>query len=126
MARGVVNVIAPLGPYPSLQPVALSLDFAFTALSGSSGSNGNQAAFGNYNRLMCAFFNSGGSGYTFTISSIAGANIFNRTGDITTYAIGIGLYSVIYVERNGWVQSDGNLYFEATNAAVKAAIFGIA
>lgn len=125
MARGVVPVLAPLGPYPTLQPTALSLDFVFTALSGSSGSNGNQAAFGNYNRLMCVLFNSGGSGYTFTISSLASSNVFNRTGDITTYAIGIGLYSVVFVERNGWVQADGNLYFEATNAAVKAAIFGI-
>lgn len=125
MARTPLTVIAPLGPYPTLPPTALSLDFVLTALTGSSGSNGNQVAFGNYNRLMLVFQNSGVAGRTFTITSVANSNVLNRSGDISAYAIGAGLFSVIFIERNGFIQTDGNLYFEANHAEVKCAVFGI-
>lgn len=125
MARSPVTVQTPLGPYPALPLVADSADLAMTALTGSSGSNGNQAAFGNYNRLLCIFQNTDATAKTFTISSLAGSNTFNRSGDITGYSLAAGELAHIFVERNGWIQSDGNLYFEANSALMKAAIIGI-
>lgn len=125
MARTSVPLSTPVGPYPALPVTALSADATMQALTGSSGSNGNQAAFGNFNRIMAVVWNSDVSGHTFTATSVASANIFNRTGDISAYAIAAGVFSVFFFERNGWAQSDGNLYFEANSNTVKAALFGI-
>src|SRR5512139_124590 len=66
--------------------------------------------------------NSGASPYTVTITSIADPNL-GRTGDITTYAMAAGVYAVFGpFYTDGWRQTDGYVYFEASNASVK---FGI-
>lgn len=64
----------------------------------------------------------GSTGYTFTITSIADPH--GRTADIATEAIAAGVVRVLGPFKNkvGWVQSDGNLYLEANNAAVKFAV----
>ena len=60
----------------------------------------------------------GGSAYTVTVTSLA--DDLGRTGDITTYSVGNGLYSILGpFPTRGWKQADGKLYFEASNAAVK-------
>lgn len=125
MPRSSIPVITALGPYPALPLTADSADVVLTALTGTAGANGNQAAFGNFNRLLLLLQNSGAAPYTVTINSLASANVFNRTGDVTTYSLGVGEFMALFIERNGWVQADGMLYFEATNVAVKAGIFGI-
>lgn len=125
MARTPITLEAAVGPYPSLPVTADSADIAMTATSGSSGANGNQAAFGNFNRLLCLFRNSGAGAHSVTLSSVASANTLNRTGDISAYSIGAGETAAFLVERNGFVQSDGNLYFESDHAEVLAAIIGI-
>lgn len=125
MPRTTIPVVAPLGPYPALPLVANSIDVVPAAMSGSSGSNGNQVAFGNYNRLLLVFQNTGAAPYTITITSVAASNTFNRSGDIATYSLEAGDIAAIFVERNGFIQTDGNLYLEATNAAVKLAPIGI-
>lgn len=126
MARTPITLTVSIGPYPVLPVTADSADVVMAALTGSSGSNGNQCAFGNFNRLLLVFQNTdGASARTVTLTSIAGANIFNRSGDVSAYSMGIGEFASFLVERNGWVQSDGNLYFEASSANVKVAIFGV-
>ena len=65
--------------------------------------------------------NTGASAYTITISSVADAQ--GRTGDIAAYSLGAGEYAVFGpFGTEGWLQSDGKLYFQASDAAVK---FGV-
>jgi hypothetical protein len=65
--------------------------------------------------------NTGGSPATVTITS--SPDDLGRTGDITTYSLGAGEYAVFgKFQSRGWVQSDGNLYFEASSTDVK---FGV-
>lgn len=61
--------------------------------------------------------NSGASPYTVTITSSPDA--FGRTKDITTESIAAGEVRVFGpYPLTGWVQSDGRIYLEASNAAV--------
>lgn len=65
--------------------------------------------------------NTGASPYTVTVSSVV--DRLGRTGDITTYSLAADDYAVFGpFNTEGWLQADGNLYFEATNAEVK---FGV-
>lgn len=94
-------------------------DFTFTA---ADTSNYNQAVASN-NDLILAF-NSGASPYTVTITSVA--DPFNRSGDITTYSLAAGEYAVFGPFSNiGWKQTDGYLYFQGSNAAVKFAVIAL-
>lgn len=66
--------------------------------------------------------NTGASAYTVTISSVADAAA-GRTGDVSAYSLAAGEYAVFGpFDLDGWEQSDGKLYFEASNASVK---FGV-
>jgi hypothetical protein len=65
--------------------------------------------------------NTGASAYTITITSAA--DPYGRMGDIATYSLGAGEYAVFGpLELAGWVQTDGKVYLQASNAAVK---FGV-
>lgn len=79
--------------------------------------NGNSVTL--TGREIVLLWNSGGSPYTVTFTSVAAAN--GRTGDITSYSIGAGLYSQFGpFPLDGWLQSsDGTLRFTASNALVK-------
>lgn len=62
--------------------------------------------------------NSGATPRTVSVSSVP---LFGngRTGDLTTYSIGAGETAVLPVfPLEGWLQADGNLYFEASHAEV--------
>jgi hypothetical protein len=83
-------------------------------------SNLNQFRCGGDDLLI--IHNTGGSEYTFTITSVADP-IFRRLGTITTEAIAAGAIKVFGpMKPDGWVQSDGYIYCQANNAAVK---FGV-
>jgi hypothetical protein len=110
-------------PYPALPIVALSADINLQAASGSSGANGNQFAWGDAARLLVIAQNSGASGRTVTITSKA--DPFNRTGDISAYALAAGLVAGWIIERTGFLQTDGMLYLEANHAEVKFAAIPI-
>lgn len=72
------------------------------------------------NELIIAH-NTGASTYTITISSVVDEQ--GRTGDISAYSLGAGEYAVFGpFGTEGWRQTDGKLYFEASNVAVK---FGV-
>lgn len=109
--------------YPALPITALSADVNLQASTGASGASGNQFAWGDAARLLVIAQNSGASGRTVTITSKA--DPYNRTGDITAYAIAAGLVSAWIIERTGFYQTDGMLYLEANHAEVKFAAIPI-
>lgn len=96
---------------------ATSADFTWTA---ADTSNGNSVTLTGNELLLVN--NTGGSAYTVTVSSVA--DDLGRTGDISAYSVGAGLYSVLGpFPLRGWRQSaTGKLNFSASNAAVKFAV----
>jgi hypothetical protein len=82
---------------------------------------GNMNQFVASGKDLLVIHNSGGSQYTFTVTSVADS--YGRTKDITTETIDAGVYKVVGpLEILGWQQSDGKIYLAGNNAAVK---FGI-
>lgn len=117
MARTSLTPKAAPGSYPTV--AADSLDLAMAA---ADVANMNQfAASGND---VIFIHNTGGSPYTVTITSAV--DPYNRTQDITTYSVGAGEYAVIGpLKLPGWVQTDGKVYLQASNASVKFGIVAI-
>jgi hypothetical protein len=116
LAATALPIISPLGSYPALPLVATSADFVYTA---ADASNGN--SFVSTGRELVLVNNSGGSAYTVTFTSVVDS--VNRTGDITTYSVGAGLFSVFGpFAMNGWKQTDGTVHVTASNAAIKFAV----
>ena len=126
--RTAISPITPMGPWSGpqagsatswpigAQPNAQALDFLFAAMDNAAGNcivmNGP---------LLLLFTDSGAN--TMTISSVAQGDNLARTGDITAYAVGTGLFSAIYVRPEGFRQTNGYLYLTASAAAVKVAAF---
>lgn len=115
MARQTLAGVTAVGPYPSLQPAANSLDFTFTAANATD----KEQARLNGPMLLIAH-NTGAGARTVTISSVADEK--RRTGDIAAYSVGAGEYAAFLVRPDGWQQSDGNVYFEAAHAEVEWAV----
>lgn len=119
MARTTIAAQTLLGAYPSLAIAANAADLTFAALSGSSGDNGNQTPLTGKEILL--FRNDDVGAQTVTITSVA--DRYNRTGDISAYSIGASEYAILGpFAVDGWKQSDGNLYFEGSDANVKCAV----
>lgn len=124
MPRATIARTTLIPAYPTLPVTANSADLAFAATNGLSGSNGNQTPFGNFNEMILIAHNSDGANpYTITITSKA--DQLNRTGDIGPYTMQANEYAVFTVKRDGFRQSDGNLYYESNNAAITIAAFGV-
>ncbi|MCL4528670.1 MAG: hypothetical protein M1282_04580 [Chloroflexi bacterium] len=120
MARTALTKYTALGAFPSLPLGALAADLTMAAADITN----KNSCVATGNDLIIAY-NSGLSPYTVTITSAASPNT-KRTGDITTYSIAAGAISVFGpFSKNGWMQTDGNLYFEANNAAVKFAVVAL-
>lgn len=121
MARTTLLKTTLNAAYPALPIAALSAHLNFQACSGASGSNGNQIAWGDAARLLLIAYNSGVGARTITITSKV--DPYNRTGDITAYAEAAGALALPIVaawilERQGFYQADGMLYFEGNHAEV--------
>jgi len=72
-------------------------------------------------KVVVIAHNTGASAYTVTVESVVDA--LGRTGDITTYSMAAGAYAAFGpFDLEGWKQTDGKLYFKASNVAVK---FGV-
>lgn len=92
---------------------ANAADVTFTAADVS-----NKNSFASTGREILLVFNSGASEYTATITSAP--DDLGRTKDIDAYALAAGDYALFGpVKQKGWKQSDGKVYLEANNAAVK-------
>jgi hypothetical protein len=115
MARTTLVKTAAKGPFPALPISADSLDLTLAA---ADVANKNQFLPSGNDLLVMQ--NSGASAYTVTITSAADAQ--NRTGDVATYSLAAGDIAVFLIKSIGWTQTDGYVYLEASNAAVK---FGV-
>lgn len=59
-------------------------------------------------------------GETFTIRSMP--DPFNRSGDIGPYLVFPGTVAIYYLVSLGWMQADGNVYFDTSSDRMMAAI----
>jgi|SRR5579862_4515064 len=111
MARTALTPQQMTGPFVATVP---TLTFA-----AADPSNGNLFAMSKGDILL--IYNSGGSSYTFTLTSVADQHA--RTGDIAAQSITAGAFAVYGpLDFPGWQQTDGNFYLTASNASVKFAI----
>lgn len=114
MARVTITKQVPSGPYVTLPPAANSLDLTQLAAD-----TVNKEQFVPSGDDLVIAHNSGASAYTITITSAVHPTT-KRTGDIAAYSIGAGEIAIFRFKGNeGWRQSDGMIYIEANNAAVK-------
>lgn len=105
------------GSYPTV--TAGSLDLTMTA---ADVANKNQ--FQASGKDLIVIHNTGIAAYTITITSAP--DPFGRSQDITTYSLDAGDYAVLGpMQLAGWVQTDGKIYLEASNAGVKFGIVAI-
>lgn len=120
MPRTTIAPQTPLGPYPSLPVAANGLDIAYVA---ADVANKNQALF-NGPKLLLARNSHATTAYTVTLTSKVDAK--NRTGDITTYSVDAGDVMAFRIDNaEGWMQSDGYLYFEGSNASILFAVLNL-
>lgn len=75
-------------------------------------------------REVLIVHNTGGSSYTYTITSTP--DPYGRTGDITTQTIAAGaIHTVGPFGLAGWQQTNGYLYLQASNTAVKFGVIAL-
>jgi hypothetical protein len=117
MARTTLTKKVAVGTLSTPYATANAADLTMTA---ADVANKNQFLAGDNDLIFV--HNSGASPYTVTVTS-APDPIFGRTKDIATYSFAAGIYGVIGpLKQAGWVQADGYVYLEASNASVK---FGV-
>ena len=111
----VIPVVAAPGSYLATPVGAGSRDVAFTTMSGGADT------FVSTGRELVLFFNSTGGALTVTITSQVDAQ--QRKGDITTYSIGAGLYSLFGpLAVDGWRDASGNVTITASAATLKVLV----
>jgi len=118
MARQTLPKVIACGNFPATLPItANAADLVMTAADAT-----NKEEFVSSGREIVIAHNTGVSTRTVTVTSVADG-FSKRTGDISAYSLGAGEYAVFGpFERQGWMQSDGKIYLEASHADVK---FGI-
>jgi hypothetical protein len=115
MARTALTANLLKGPFPS-SVNAGDLDLTWTVADPT-----NKNAVPASGRDIILFWNTDTVSHNINISSAPDSR--NRKGDIGPYSLGaskIGHFQV--TDTVGWVQSDGNLYFDADSALVKYAV----
>lgn len=122
MARLALTVQEPPSAYPSLPLAADDADVAFTA-AGAAFADG--ASYPMTGRELLLVRNANAGAQTISIDSVADTR--RRTGDISAYSLAAGEIAAFWINRTeGWRQSDGNLYFEASAADVEFAVIRLA
>lgn len=112
MPRTALTVTTIPSPYGGAG-VAVTMDAADT-------SNQNRVPL--TGREIIIAQNTGGAPYTVTVTSVD--DRYGRSEDISAESIAAGAIRVygVGLALEGWQQTDGNLYLQASNAAVK---FGV-
>lgn len=118
MARTDLTKTTLVGPYPALPVTAELLDAVFAA---ADVANKNQVAASGDDLILA--WNSGAAPYTITITSVV--DDYKRTGDITTYSLAAADIAAFRIKNPGWRQTDGKIYLEASNVAVKFAVMAL-
>lgn len=118
MARQEQPIINPKGVFPiTLPPPALSLDFVFTAADAA-----NFDQFSLTGRELLVVKSTGA--LTITLESVA--DEYGRLGDITTYAVGTGLFSCFwYGAKKGWEQGSSKAYLKGSTSGIGFAVIRI-
>ena len=106
-----IPIIVPKS-YPGLPPTALSLDFVETASGGPVAGDqlGDAIPLGGPTLLLLHSTDAGGT----TVSILSVLDQYNRKGDISAYAIGVGLRSAFFARPEGWRDPDGTLHAVAS------------
>jgi hypothetical protein len=93
-----------------------SLAITFAACDATNGNSFNATG-----REVLLVQNSGGSAYTFTVTSIAD-NLNRLDTSLTTYSVAAGAYAAVEMKNlTGW-QSSGSISMTCSNASVKIAV----
>lgn len=101
------------GDYSSVN----SADYTYTA---ADVTNKEQTKITGQEILLARNVN-GAAAHTITINSVN--TPFGRKGDVTAYSLGANEFAMFGpFEITGWIQTDGNLYFEADNANIQFAV----
>ena len=100
-----------------LPVTANSADFVWTA-AGADFADG--FAFASTGKEVLLIRNDNAGAQTVTINSQA--DPYKRTGDITTYSVGIGEYAVFYPPVDSFRRSDGTIWGAAAAADVMLAV----
>jgi len=124
MARTPITKTTRVGDYPTTPLAANAADVNMQASTGASGSSGNQIPFDSASRI-CVIVQNIHATNPFTVTFTSLADPFNRTGDISAFTLQAGDISVFTFSRNGWCQSDGNLYLESNSVNIKFGAFNI-
>jgi len=108
----------PLGAYGSYATINTA-DMTMAAAD----TDGKNQFVASGNELVVAF-NSDSGAQTLTVNSVA--DPYGRTGNIATYSIGAGEYAIFGPFRlDGWKQTDGKIYLEASSALVKLGVIAL-
>lgn len=114
MPRTNIAGQAPVGPFPAGGTVsALALDLTMSA---ADVGNMNKSPFTGRDILLVN--NTDTASHTITITSAPDEH--GRSSDIATYAVAAGKISAFSFRGGaaGWLQSDGNIYYQANSALV--------
>ncbi len=117
MARAAVTPVTVIAPFAAV--AAGAADFTFQAANATD----KEYFVCTGRELLIAYNSDGASAYTVTITSVDDEK--GRSEDITTYSLAAGDYAVFGVgltNAKGWKQTSGQIYIEASNAAVKFAV----
>jgi hypothetical protein len=118
MPRKQIPIITPVGPYPTLPVSALALNIAFTTADSV-----NFDQFNFTGRELIIIRNSTAGALTFTLESIA--DDLKRTGDITTYTLGVGLFAAFWAgSLPGW-NNAGQFFFRSSASTMDYAVIRI-
>ncbi len=118
MPRTALTVLTPPGPHPGTVS-ADAADFAWEA-----GDNVNGNDFSPTGEELLLIRNDNVGAQTVTITTVA--DKLGRTGDITTYSVGIGEYAVFGpFAVEGWRQTDGKIHVACSAADVMFALMRI-
>lgn len=115
MPRVTLTKQIPLGPYPTLPVGAGTLTLNETAADVT-----NKEQFVPSGDDLIIVHNSGVSAFTVTFTSVA--DDLKRTGDVSAYSVAAGAIAAFRFKKPGWMQSDGKVYIEASNAGIKWAV----
>ena len=94
-----------------------ALTLTFTACDAANGNS-----FVSTGREVLLVQNSGGSSYTFTVSSVADS--LGRTdASLTSYSVAASVIVGVQMKyQTGWIQSGGTINLTCSNAAIKYAV----
>jgi len=116
MAKETLTKTVPLGSNG-----AYGANLADMVMTAAEASLKNQYVCSGNDIVIAHNTNAGSTARTVTVTS--SADPYGRTGDITAYSIGAGEFAIFGpFKTTGWIQADGKVYLEASNAEVK---FGV-